>query len=135
GVCYVAPAYWHWKITGDEAFMKEFYPSVKKALGYSFSQRPELGLSQIIAMPPVRPRTWNDSEWFEDRSMRGYVTHPGGLRLAGAEMLIEWAHALGDSEVVTRLDALAAAGKGAMQKRILSGDLYVMFNVTEAGLV
>ena len=74
--------------------MKEFYPAVKKALDYSFSQRPELGASQIIAMPPVRPRTWNDSEWFEDRSMRGYVAHPGGLRLAGAEMLKEWAATL-----------------------------------------
>ena len=135
GFCYVAPAYWHWKITGDEAFMKEFYPSVKKALGYSFSQRPELGLSQIIAMPPVRPRTWNDSEWFEDRSMRGYVTHPGGLRLAGAEMLREWAHAMGDSEEVTRLDALAAAGKEAMQKHLWRGDHYLIFNDTEAGQV
>ena len=135
GFCYVAPAYWHWKITGDQAFMKEFYPSVKKALGYSFSQRPELGLSQIIAMPPVRPRTWNDSEWFEDRSMRGYVTHPGGLRLAGAEMLREWAQAMGDSEEVTRLEALVAAGRDAMQKHLWKGDHYLIYNDTEAGQV
>ena len=54
GFCYVSAAYLHWKITGDEAFMKEFYPSVKKALEYSFTQRPDLGPSQIIAMPPHR---------------------------------------------------------------------------------
>ena len=62
--------------------MKDFYPSVKKALQYSFTQRPDLGASQIIAMPPHREHAWNDIEWFEDRSMYGYVTHPGGLRLA-----------------------------------------------------
>ena len=43
GFCYVSAAYLHWKITGDVAFMKEFYPSVKKALEYSFTQRPDLG--------------------------------------------------------------------------------------------
>ena len=91
GFCYVSAAYLHWKITGDIEFMKEFYPSVKKALQYSFTQRPDLGPSQIIAMPPHREHAWNDIEWFEDRSMYGYVTHPGGLRMAGAEMLKAWA--------------------------------------------
>ena len=96
--------------------MKEFYPSVKKALEYSFSQRPDLGPSQIIAMPPHRPHAWNDIEWFEDRSMYGYVTHPGGLRLAGAEMLKAWAQVMGDTGEVQRLDVLIAAGKEALQK-------------------
>ncbi len=133
GLCYAMPAYWHWKVTTDDAFMREFYPSVKKALEYSFTQRPELGPSQIIAMPPVRPRTWNDSEWFEDRSMRGYVTHPGGLRLAAAEMLKEWALAMDDSEEAHRLDVLLAAGKEAMQKYLWKGDHYLIYNDTQAG--
>lgn len=135
GFCFVAPAYLHWKITGDDVFMKEFYPSVKKALAYSFSQRPELGLSQVIAMPPVRPHTWNDSEWFEDRSMRGFVTHPGGLRLAGAEMLKEWARAMGDPEETQRLDALVAAGKEAMEQYLWKGDHYLIYNDTATGQV
>ena len=135
GFCFVAPAYLHWKITGDEAFMKEFYPSVKKALEYSFNQRTELGLSQIIGMPPVRPRTWNDSEWFEDRSMRGYVTHPGGLRMVGAEMLKEWAQAMSDSEEVQRLDALVVAGKEAMQRHLWKVDHYLIYSDTQAGRV
>ena len=42
--------------------MKEFYPAVKKALEYSFTQRPDLGPSQIIAMPPQRAHAWNDSD-------------------------------------------------------------------------
>jgi uncharacterized protein (DUF608 family) len=113
--------------------MKDFYPSVKKALQYSFTQRPDLGASQIIAMPPHREHAWNDIEWYEDRSMYGYVTHPGGLRLAGAEMLKMWAHAVGDSEEVAYLDTLIAAGKEAMQKYLWKGDHYLIYNDTKTG--
>jgi uncharacterized protein (DUF608 family) len=133
GFCYVAAAYLHWKITGDEAFMKEFYPSVKKALQYSFTQRPDLGPSQIIAMPPHREHAWNDIEWFEDRSMYGYVTHPGGLRMAGAEMLKAWAQAMGDAEEVAYLNSMVAAGKDAMQKYLWEGDHYLVHNDTKTG--
>jgi uncharacterized protein (DUF608 family) len=133
GFCYVSAAYAHWKITGDDAFMKEFYSSVKKALQYSFTQRPDLGPSQIIAMPPHREHAWNDIEWFEDRSMYGYVSHPGGLRLAGAEMLKAWAQAMGDSEEVAYLDSLLAAGKDAMQKHLWKVDHYLIYNDTKTG--
>ena len=133
GFCYVYAAYAHWKVTGDEAFMKEFYPSVKKALQYSFTQRPDLGPSQIIAMPPHREHAWNDIEWFEDRPMYGYVTHPGGLRMAGAEMLKSWAQAMGDSEEVAYLDSLIAAGKDTMQKYLWRGDHYMIYNDTKTG--
>ena len=133
GFCYVSAAYLHWKITGDDAFMKEFYPSVKKALDYSFSQRPDLGPSQIIAMPPHREHAWNDIEWFEDRSMAGYVTHPGGLRIAGAEMLKAWALAMDDTDHAQHLDALIGAGKDAMQQHLWKGDHYLVFNDTKTG--
>jgi len=133
GFCYVTAAFTHWKVTGDEAFMKEFYPSVKKALQYSFTQRPDLGAAQIIAMPPHREHAWNDIEWYEDRSMYGYVTHPGGLRLAGAEMLKAWAHAIGDSEEVANLDTLIAAGKEALQKYLWKGDHYLIYNDPKTG--
>ena len=133
GFCYVSTAYLHWKITGDEAFMKEFYPSVKKALEYSFTQRPDLGPSQIIAMPPHREHAWNDIDWFEDRPLYGYVTDAGGLRLAGAEMLKAWAQAMGDSEEVAYLANLVAAGKQAMQKYLWKGDHYMVYNDPKTG--
>ena len=44
-------------MTGDEEFLKEFYPSAKQAMEHSFNRRPDLGLSQIIAMPPYEPHT------------------------------------------------------------------------------
>ena len=133
GFCYVSAAFLHWKITGDGAFMKEFYPSVKKALQYSFTQRPDLGPSQIIAMPPHREHAWNDIDWFEDRSLYGYVSDAGGLRLASAEMLRAWAQAMGDSEEVAYLDGLLAAGKEAMQKYLWKGDHYMVYNDPKTG--
>lgn len=133
GFCYVSAAYLHWKITGDQAFMREFYPSVKKALEYSFTQRPDLGPSQIIAMPPHRKHAWNDIEWFEDRSIYGYVTHPGGLRIAGAEMLKAWAQAIGDTQHAQQLDVLIAAGKDALQQYLWKGDHYLVYNDPKTG--
>ena len=133
GFCYVSAAYLHWKITGDEAFMREFYPSVKKALEYSFTQRPDLGPAQIIAMPPKRTHAWNDIEWFEDRSMYGFVTHPGGLRIAGAEMLKAWAQTMGDGDEVRRMDEFIKAGKDALQKYLWRGDHYLVYQDSTTG--
>ena len=65
--------------------------------------------------------------------MYGYVTHPGGLRLAGAEMLKAWAQAMGDSEEVAYLDTLIAAGKEAMQKYLWKGDHYLIYNDPKTG--
>lgn len=133
GFCYVSAAYLHWKITGDQVFMKEFYPSVKKALEYSFTQRPDLGASQIIAMPPHREHAWNDIDWFEDRPLYGYVSDAGGLRLAGAEMLKSWAQAMGDAQEISCLDTLIAAGKHAMQQYLWNYDHYMVYNDIKMG--
>jgi uncharacterized protein (DUF608 family) len=133
GFCYASAAFLHWKITADESFMREFYPSIKRALEYSFSQRPELGPAQIIAMPPHREHAWNDIEWFEDRSMYGYVSHAGGLRIAGAEMLKAWAHAMGGGDEAARMDELIAAGKDALEKHLWKGDHYLVYNDTITG--
>jgi uncharacterized protein (DUF608 family) len=133
GFCYMVAAYLHWKITGDNEFMKEFYPSVKKALQYSFAQRPDLGPSQIIAMPPHREHAWNDIDWFEDRPMYGYVSDAGALRLAGAEMLKAWASAMGDFDEVNYLENLIFAGKEAMQKYLWRSDHYMVYNDPKTG--
>jgi uncharacterized protein (DUF608 family) len=133
GACYMVQAYWHWKIHSDDEFLKEFYPSAQKALEFSFSQRPDLGLTQIIAMPPYRPHTWNDSDWFEDRSYYGYVADAGGFRLAAAEMLREWAQKIGDDQEAKKLNEMLGASKRAMQNCLWTGDHYLVYNDTETG--
>ncbi len=133
GACYLMQVYWHWKIHGDDEFLKDFYPSAKKALDYSFSQRPDLGLTQIVAMPPYRPHTWNDTDWFEDRSYYGYVADVGGFRLAAGEMLKELAEKMGDTEEVKKLDAMLKAGKEVMEKDLWKGDHYLVYYDPKTG--
>jgi len=133
GANYMLQLHRHWKATGDKEFLKEFYASGKQALEHSFNRRPDLGLSQIIAMPPYEPGTANELEWFEDRHLWGYVAHPGGYRMAAAEMLREWAVEMGDTEHVKRLDALLEAGKEALQKHLWKGDHYLVYNDTQSG--
>jgi uncharacterized protein (DUF608 family) len=133
GANYMLQLHRHWKATADEGFLKEFYPSAKQAMEHSFNRRPDLGLSQIIAMPPYERGTANELEWFEDRHLWGYVVHPGGYRMAAAEMLREWAVEMGDAEHVKRLDALLEAGKEALQKYLWRGDHYLVYNDPQTG--
>ena len=133
GANYMLQLHRHWKATGDREFLKEFYASAKQALEHSFNRRPELGLSQIVAMPPYERGTANELEWFEDRHLWGYVVHPGGYRMAAAEMLREWAVEMGDAEQVKRLDGLLEAGKEALQKHLWKGDHYLVYHEPQTG--
>jgi uncharacterized protein (DUF608 family) len=133
GANYMLQLHRYWKVTGDKEFLKEFYSSAKQAMEHSFNRRPDLGLTQIIAMPPFEPGTANQLEWFEDRHLWGYVVHPGGYRMAAAEMLREWSVEMGDTEHVKRLDALLAAGKDAMQRYLWKGDHYLIYNEPKTG--
>ena len=63
----------------------------------------------------------------------GYATHPGGLRLVGAEMLKLWAKAMGDVEKSATSIPLVAACKDAMQRYLWKGDHYLIYNDTKTG--
>jgi len=123
----------YWKaMEKDPAVLKEFYDSVKRATDFSFNTRPKYGLSQIVAMPePTSPAT--KLEWFEDRHWYGYVAHPGGMRMAQAEMTRQWAEAMGDTEFVAKLDAWLKAGAEALEEHLWNGEYYDAFNEPESG--
>lgn len=123
----------YWKAMGkDPKVLKEFYDSVKRATDFSFNTRPKYGLSQIVAMPePNSPA--NMLEWFEDRHWYGYVAHPGGMRMAQAEMTRGWAKAMGDTKFVAKLDAWLKAGAEALEKHLWNGEYYDAFNEPESG--
>jgi uncharacterized protein (DUF608 family) len=129
---YMAQLYWQWKATGDEEFVREFYSSAKRMLEYNFNLNPELGLSQIAAMPAPSSH-WDQLEWMEDRPMYGYQAHVGGYRIAAGEMMLEWAKKMGDTEYAKKLEAMIEAGKGALQKYLWRGDHYLVFNDPTTG--
>ena len=123
----------YWKVTGDDSFLKEFYDSAKRATRWSFSLRPPYGLSQIVAMPTSGTDPLQDTEWYEDRPYYGYVTHPGGYRMAHAEMMRRWAEKQGDAELVNELDAWIEAGAKAMEDYLWTGNYYRLYNEPETG--
>lgn len=124
---YITQISCYWKVTGDEAFLKEFYPSAKMAIDFALRQRPELGDSQIVALPAPAEGRINQTEWYEDRPYMGYVVHPGGYRLAATEILKDWAQRLGDAGEVQKLDRVLAAGQEAIQKYLWAGDHYLCY--------
>ena len=52
GACHMVQAYWQWKATGDDEFLKDFYPSAKKALMYSFTGGPIWATHRRFPCPP-----------------------------------------------------------------------------------
>ncbi|MHB1460957.1 MAG: GH116 family glycosyl-hydrolase [Armatimonadota bacterium] len=124
---YITQLSCYYKATGDKEFVKEFYPSAKKAIEFAMTQRPDLGDTQIVAMPLPAEGRMNTIEWYEDKGYRGYVTHPGGFRLAAAEIVKEWAKLLGDTDEEQRLTRIIAAGKEAMQKHLWAKTHYIVW--------
>jgi uncharacterized protein (DUF608 family) len=125
---YLGQLDWQWKSTGDDAFQKEFYPSAKALMEYSITLHKDMGLEQIIAMPPG-----GGVEWFEDRTMYGFEVLAGGYRLMGAELMKEWAIKSGDTEYAKKMEAAIAAGKEAMEKYLWRGDHYLVYHDPKTG--
>ncbi len=123
----------YYLLTQDEDFLREFYDSAKRACQFSFSQRPAYGLDQIVAMPAPVEGSYNYREWFEDREWKGYVVHPGGYRMAQAQMMKRWALAVGDVDYVTELDQLLEAGARALEEQLWNGRFYAASSEPETG--
>ena len=140
GANYMALLDRHYMVTGDEEFLKEFYPVAKRTCKFSFNLRPSYGPSQIMAMQPEgvgMKISWLGNstltEWFEDRVFHGYQVHAGGFRMAAARMMRRWAEKMGDQEYMAELDAMLAAGAKAMEDHLWAGDHYLLYNEPETG--
>ena len=102
-------------------------PVGEKGTAILVYQRPDLGRSQIIAMPPHREHAWNEIDWFEDRP--SMVTCRPGWAAPGRRGDAEGVGAgHGGLRTGSRSDALLAAGKEAMQKHLWRRDHYMVYN-------
>ena len=138
GACYVVMADRYWRVSGDDAFLGEFWDSLKRCTDFSMNLRPDYGLSQVVAMPT--PGTddrdiLGDTEWFEapEPGWKGYVTHAGGVRMAQVMIMRRMAQAMGDEDYVERCDEWLAAGAQALEEHLWAGEYYLNFNEPETG--
>jgi uncharacterized protein (DUF608 family) len=132
GACYVVMFDRYWQTTHDDAVLKEFYPSLKRANDFSMNLRPKYGLSQVMSMPePGTDRGGlGDTEWFEapEPGWKGYVTHAGGVRMAQVQVMKRIAEAAEDPEYAEKCDQWLEAGADVLENKLWNGRYYLNFN-------
>ena len=139
GACYVVMADRYWQSTGDDAFLQQFYDSIKRANDFSMNLRPKYGDSQVMSMP--EPGTdqhgMGDTEWFEapEPGWKGYVTHAGAVRMAQVQIMRRMATAMDDSAYVQRCDEWLAAGSKVLEEILWAGQYYRNFSDPDNDIV
>ncbi len=130
--CYLVMADRYWQRMGDDAFLNEFWDSLKRANDFSMNLRPKYGASQVMSMP--EPGTdgggLGDTEWFEapEPGWKGYVTHAGAVRMAQVAIAKRMAEAMKDEEYVKKCDEWLKSGEEALEKYLWNGTYYLNFN-------
>lgn len=137
GACYIVMADRYWRATGDDAFLAEFWESLKRCNDHSLNLRPGYGAAQVVAMP--QPGTdqggLGDTEWFEapEPGWKGYVTHAGGVRLAQVRLMERMARAMGDDGYARQCATWLEAGASALEEHLWAGQCYRNFSEPETG--
>jgi uncharacterized protein (DUF608 family) len=130
GSCYVDMVDRYWRRSGDQEFIKEFYPSVKKNTIFTMNLRPEYSVGdRIISMPSGNV----GSEWFEGEEWAGMVPHIGGIHLANVKMAKRMAEAVGDEEFVKQCQEWFEAGSRSLEEKLWAGKYYLTFWEPESG--
>ena len=127
GPCYVDLVARLWLRTGDDAVLREFYPSVKRNTTFTMNLRP--GPEGIISMP-----TGNQGmEWFERGEWLGMCSHLGGLHLSNLRVAERMAQAMGDEDFVRRCREWFDQGSRAMEEQMWTGAYYLNYYDLETG--
>lgn len=126
--------------TPDKAYLKEFYPMMKKCMEWTIGLRttPSYSIGErVIAMPDLdsdesaKPPT----EWFEaaEPGWRGMTAHIGGLHLAQLRITERMAREVGDKAFAKQCAEWIAAGAQAMEDRLWTGSYYLNYFAPDTG--
>ncbi|MBI2843263.1 MAG: hypothetical protein HYX78_07660 [Armatimonadetes bacterium] len=131
GICFAAMVDRYRMCWGDDAFVREFYDSVKRNAVFTVNLRPEYEIGdRIISMQSKNKYTENlSAHWFEATypGFYGMVAHVGGIHLAQIEIARRMAEQVGDKEFVRQCDEWIAAGKKSLETKMWNGDNYLLF--------
>ena len=121
--CYVDMVDRMWLRTGDDAILREFYESSKKATTLTaITGEPP---ANIISMPSGERQT----EWFEIWEVwpwTGMTSHAGGVRLANMALAKRMAEKMGDEAFTTQCQEWLAQGQKNMEELMWLDDTYMM---------
>jgi uncharacterized protein (DUF608 family) len=138
GPCYVDMFDRYWLRTGDDEILKEFYPSIKKAVIYTVNLRP--GAEGLVSVPtgdrnPTQPHTppGGGLDWFEGNGWFGMTPHVGGIHLAMFRMAERMAQHMGDDAFAQQCKDWIAQGSEQMETKLWTGDYYLSYYEPETG--
>ena len=137
GPCYVDMFDRYWQRTGNDEVLKEFYPSIKKAVIYTIQLRP--GAEGIVSVPagdrnPTQPHSppGGGLEWFEGNGWFGMTPHVGGIHLAMIRMAERMARHVGDDAFAQQCKDWIAQGSEQMESKLWVGDYYLAYYEPES---
>ena len=132
GPCYVDMFDRYWQTTGDDEILKEFYPSLKKAVVYTVNLRP--GPEGIISVPagdrnPTQPhaKPGGGLDWFEGNGWFGMTPHVGGVHLAMLRMAERMATKMGDAAFANQCRQWIETGSKLMESKLWAGKYYLSY--------
>lgn len=125
----------YWLATGDEAYLHEFYPSVKAAMDFT------IGMNNapdgIIALPDHKVSQGGLDQWetltFEFCEWHGYATMLAGIRLAQVKMVEQMAERVGDAEYAAQCREWYAIGAKTLEAKLWNERYYLNFYQPETG--
>jgi uncharacterized protein (DUF608 family) len=130
--CYVDMFDRYWQTSGDDEILREFYPSLKKAVEYTINLRP--GPEGIISVPagdrnPTQPngKPGGGLDWFEGNGWFGMTPHVGGVHLAMLRMAQRMAKRVGDSAFAAQCEQWIKTGSALMESKLWTGKYYLAY--------
>jgi non-lysosomal glucosylceramidase len=139
GPCYVDMFDRYWQRTGDDEILREFYPSIKKAVEYTISLRP--GADGIVSVPtgnrnPTQPhaKPGGGLDWFEGNGWFGMTPHVGGIHLAMLAMAERMAKHMNDATFASQCRDWINQGSHSMETKLWAGDYYLAYYEPESNL-
>ena len=132
GPCYVDMFDRYWLRTGSEEILREFYPSIKKAVTYTIKLRS--GPEGIVSVPandrnPTQPHTkpGGGLDWFEGNGWFGMTPHVGGIHLAMLSMAERMAESMKDTDFAEQCREWIKEGSHEMETKLWAGDYYLAY--------
>jgi len=118
GCCFVDLVDRLWLSSGNDAYLEEFYPAVKKSVTYMMNLVP--GTHGVIS-------TAGD-QWYECMAWPGMSSHVGGVRLATLRMAERMAEKTGDTAFAEQCRTWFKQGQDTLDRYLWGGDHYYLYN-------
>ena len=127
--CYVTLVDRYRLLHGDDDFVREFYPSVKRSIEFMVDLN--RGPDGVVSMPDrlvsFHPTLASETQWYECGHWAGIVPHVGGLHLAVLRMAERMARLAGDDVFARQCAEWIRAGSESIEGKTWAGEYYLRY--------